>query len=328
MKMFFGATVLAAFCGVKAFSEPVLHLQHADGRVGIWALDGLRFQTSVLYEPPHPPEGATLVGSGDLDGDLESDLIFDRGDAGVLVWYLSQTERIGQASGSALAEGETVALVDDWDRDGDADLLLRAASGELSWRGVFEDEGSPAFDFRIVVSADQRVIGAGDGDDDGDRDLFIATATGVVELWFLNERGLQDRVIWIEEGQISSEWKAIGVADFDGGGSLDVAWQNEDGALAVSLNGDPNLTVLDQAPAEDGWRVVALGSRSVQPNDTPDLSAEPSPPHQTKPYVGRSREPKALRGYSRGTRSVVVPPMMEQHWQRNRKPYLELWRRH
>ena len=116
--------LLVGFSLVTLEAQPRLHLQHEDGRVGVWELDGIRFKASLMYEPPKPNPNARLVGAGDLDGDGEVDLIFAGASGDLTAWLLSGADLTREWSLEGI-EG-TVALVCDWIGDDAAELVTRS----------------------------------------------------------------------------------------------------------------------------------------------------------------------------------------------------------
>ncbi len=240
---------------------PRLCLQHADGRLGIWELEGSQFAGSRLLESGDGNLGAALAGVGDFDGDGGVDWLLNHSDYRLIVaspteFALTNPIEIGQV------EGEVV-LVHDWNGDSLADLLVGSENGLLS---VYQAQGDGGFEtkkLRVALPDTCQVIGVGDFDRDGQSDLVVADAERGVAAWLLRGGARFDTIPWILPGQLTEGWRALGMGDFDHDGLLDLALQHEDGRLAFWGGTRLEAEVLDRAPADPAWRVVAVDAGPV-----------------------------------------------------------------
>ena len=313
--------LLVGFSLVTLEAQPRLHLQHEDGRVGVWELDGIRFKASLMYEPPKPNPNARLVGAGDLDGDGEVDLVFAEASGDLTAWLLSGADLTREWSLQGI-EG-TVALVCDWIGDDAAELVTRSDTGQIS---VYSLQASGAWQRAATagVLPDQvRLIGANDFDANGEMDLVVADEGSGVAVWLMRDARPIETVEWIPGGALQEGWSAVGAADFDRDDTIDIALQHQDGRLAIWRSAGTGIELLDRAPEDAGWRVAA-----VDDNELSDLrTVDPTNDLMTAPT-----EPKRLRGkkadlstFSPGDPHASVPPFMEESLRSQGEVFLELW---
>ena len=328
-----GLAVVLLLASAKLQGQVALHLQHDDGRVGVWKLDGLHLRASLEYEPPRPPEGFALVGAGDFNGDGKPDLLFESGAGDPVVWHMDRELRIGSRELDRLPVGERVALVVDWDDDGLADLLTRDGFGAVAVRSRNARGKWQAAAVLALIPDAWRLIGTGDFDGNGERDLLLERAGLGVEAWLFVEGEKSLVVSWIENDQMPEGWSAVGSTDFDGDGIQDVALQNGDGSFAFWPGTATEATLLEEAPSDSGWQVVAVSAGEANDRGSDDVSepageggdgsagAAPSEPSGSPP----SGDPAVRKIVSAGDPDAQVSDFIEEWRALNGGPYLEVW---
>jgi len=197
------------------------------GLVGFWQMNALSIAAGSAFADPG--SNFTPVGTGDLDGDGKSDIIWRRDDGVLFVWLMdgpmiTNSSSLGNPGGTF-----TVAGIADFNDDGRQDILFQndaalvavwlVASGGLSVQQGAAI-GNPG--------ADWTVEGAGDFDNDGMADVFFRNpnlgANGLVGFWFINGTSISGGAAFADPGP--TVWTVRGLGDFDDNGTVDVLWQN------------------------------------------------------------------------------------------------------
>ena len=71
-----------------------LILQHTDGKLAVWYMDGFKLKSSELMNPSSADLG-WAVASADFNADGAPDLVFQLPDGNMTVWLLDRNRRIG-----------------------------------------------------------------------------------------------------------------------------------------------------------------------------------------------------------------------------------------
>ncbi|MEM1178903.1 MAG: FG-GAP-like repeat-containing protein [Acidobacteriota bacterium] len=179
-------------------------------------------------------DGARAVALGDIDGDGNLDVAAAAFDANDFTWWSNLNgdasafaETSISAALSAVHDGASAIGLADIDGDGDLDVIAGTANDNdlLFFENTAGDGGTWS-----SVTIDGNFDGPSsvwiaDIDEDGDMDVVAAAQDGNDIAWFENTAG--DGSAWsaaqfISENLISGP-TAVGAADFDGDGDLDVA---------------------------------------------------------------------------------------------------------
>jgi len=83
---------VAASADLNADTKPDLILQHSDGAIEVWLMDGTRRSQRVQTNPANPGDrNWRVVASGDFNGDRLPDMVFQHTDGNLAVWILNGT---------------------------------------------------------------------------------------------------------------------------------------------------------------------------------------------------------------------------------------------
>lgn len=127
----------AAAADLSGDGKPDVVLQHSNGSIDVWFMDGLKRAERIQSNPNTPGDRHwRIIGTGDFNGDRQPDLVFQHSDGSLAVWMLSGTtmtaglllnpQRFGDANARAVSAA-------DRDQDGQADLLFQnATDGSLT----------------------------------------------------------------------------------------------------------------------------------------------------------------------------------------------------
>ena len=193
-----------------------LLFQHDSGYVAAWRMagdtkvQGIDFNDSVVGDPSW-----RVVGTGDMDRDGFSDIIWQHGDGRVAVWYL-------QGSGFQLRESAIIATVSDsrwrvaaiadFNHDGRLDILWRHSTwGQLlAW--YMDNSRFVGSGVNLIMSNPQwHVAAASDFSGDGKPDLIWQnTVTGELAVWFMSDGNFLNA--WsVDPGRVAdTNWRIVG----------------------------------------------------------------------------------------------------------------------
>lgn len=105
-----------------------LVLQHHDGTLAIWYMNGIELASAAIVQTGQPPDpNWKLAGIGEFSGDDRPDLIFQHSDGSLAVWYISGHQYGGSSFLSPISPGEDWRLIGapDFNADGKSDLLFQ-----------------------------------------------------------------------------------------------------------------------------------------------------------------------------------------------------------
>ena len=207
-----------------------------------------------------------VIGSGDFNGDGYVDVLWQHDNGTVRDW-------LGQADGSFKGNIDKVNIVSDWhavgvgdfNGDGMSDVLWQNANGTIrDWLGQGDGSFTGNIDrVNVLTGPEWHVIGTGDFNGDGYDDILWKHDNGTVRDWLGQADG--SFVGNIDHVNIlsSAEWHAIGTGDFNGDGTSDILWRNDDGTIREWLGQSDgsfigNIEHVNFVPAA-GTHVVDIG---------------------------------------------------------------------
>jgi len=213
-----------------------------------------------------------VVGSGDLNGDGNVDLVWQHQTEGWLaVWYLAGAQVISSQflSTNRVADlNWKVKGVADLDGDGKADLIWQHQTE--GWLGAWFMNGAQVVEMRLLSTeraADPhwKIVGAGDTNGDGKADLIWQHETeGWVAAWTMNGVQIMSTQFLSINREADPAWRIRAVGDINDDGRADLIWQNDvTGELKAWLM--DGIVVLDTRflsidhVSDLNWRVVGPG---------------------------------------------------------------------
>jgi len=245
----------------------------ADGSLGTWWLNGSNVLGCYRLGIPRVTDtNWRIVGAGDLNGDGNTDLVWQHQTEGWIgVWYLAGSEVLSTHYFSIDRVADLdwqIRGVGDLDGDGKADLIwqhaTRGSVGAWLMNGT-QVLSTTSLSIPRASDLHWQIAGAGDTDNDGRADIIWRHDTeGWLGVWRMNGTNVVGTE-FLSFNQLSDlSWHIRGVGDTNGDGSADLIWQNDaTGQLGVwFLNGSvvisQRLLSIDN-PHDLNWRVVGPG---------------------------------------------------------------------
>ncbi len=243
-----------------------------DGRLATWYLDGSTVRGTALIDLSVADPNWRVVGTGDIDGDGQADLIWQHQTQGwVAAWFLNGTHVVNTIFLSINQVPDLnwqIKGVDDIDGDGKADLIWQHKTE--GWVAAWLMDGAQVrstqfLSINRVPDTDWQIVGAGDVNGDGYADLVWQHKTqGWLAVWFMRGSTVLSTNFLSVNRITDMNWHIHGVGDVDADNFADIIWQNEaTGELGVwMLNG---ATVVNQRGLSIGqigdlnWQVVGPG---------------------------------------------------------------------
>lgn len=212
-----------------------------------------------------------MVGTGDFDGDGDSDILLRNNDlvpgpegsvAGrpTTVLFLQDGAVASQANWGVSPVGGRVKGITDFDGDGTSDVLWRDENGRLKlwYWGV---SGNVDLNYRnegAVGDLDWDVKAVGDFNGDGYADIAWRHDNGQVAIW------LMVGSIFTEEFYPGGTnpgltWAIQGVGDFDADGRSDLLWRRADGLSSIwMMEGGLNVGESPSFFLDSTWQMQGL----------------------------------------------------------------------
>ena len=231
--------------------------QNDNGMLAVWTMGGGaagdQIQTggaigSVLDSHTH------VQGTGDFNADGKSDILL-RNDSGIItVWTM------GGTAGTTIQTQNTIAAspdahwkiqgLGDFNGDGHSDILWRNdTSGTLAVWTMGGTDGTQILSGDQIGSVPDKswhVRGVADFNGDGHSDILWRNDNGTLAVWTMGGTSGNQ----IETGnQIGSSpdssWKVADTGDYNGDGTADILWRNNNGTLAVwTMSGTDGTHIL------------------------------------------------------------------------------------
>ena len=222
-------------------ARPSLFWRHKQsGELLTWHLSGINvLDTRPLTVPANPDTNWKIVGTGDLNGDGHTDLVWRNDLSGVLAaWFLANNWVFssGYLSIPVAAPGWRVAGVGDTDGDRRADLVWQHTDGSLAvWamRGL-QVLRTTRLSIPRVSDTGWQIAGVGDINNDGRADLvWRHTNGGFLAAWLLTGTTVTESNILSVSRVADPAWRIAAVGPTDGGSPPALIWQHDTGGVAV-----------------------------------------------------------------------------------------------
>jgi YVTN family beta-propeller protein len=237
-------------------TDSVLWRNTGNGTAFVWDMDwnpstGMPSIYAASKVATVSEAGWQIVGTGDFNGNRQSDILWKNSDGRMRVWLLGTSLDSGAnvnrpvitSSGAPAFVPDAnwqVQGVGDFNGDGKADVLWRHAGNGAVLIWLMNGATIIGLDSPTTVADPQwQIQGVGDFDGDAKADiLWRKLDTGRVDVWRMNGTAIASSgtAAIVPPG---SNWQVQGIGDLDGDGKSDVLWRRTDtGAVLVwKMNG-------------------------------------------------------------------------------------------
>ena len=205
----------------------------ASGELDLWTMNGSvvtnsRQITDSLSRTIRPDASWSIVGDGDFNGDTMNDLLWRNTNGTVDLWTMN---------------GSTIA-----------------SSSHVTFGGTPVNVDGPNW----------KVVGIGDTNNDGKADvIWRNSATNDLQDWMMNGSTITSSSHFTYAGAAvnpDQSWNVAGVGDFNGDGSADMLWRNNNGTLAEwllngsTISSSQQLTFNGSVVQPDAsWKMIEVG---------------------------------------------------------------------
>jgi hypothetical protein len=121
--------------------------------------------------------------------------------------------------------------------------------------------GTASTTFTLKVNAPLPNNNITDLNGDGKTDLVFQTADGFLAIWTVNNNLVRTSAAFINPNNVGdTRWRVFGSGDFNSDGNADLAFQHDDGTLAVWIMDRLNFVrgeLINPGQPGAGWRAVA-----------------------------------------------------------------------
>jgi hypothetical protein len=243
-----------------------LVLQHTSGALAAWFMNGADLKDSSFFNPSSTGDSRwTVVGSADFNADGKPDLVLQHSDDFIAIWHMNGVNLLNAAftePSSVGDKGWKIKGTGDFNGDGKADLLFSHTNGTNAvWYmdGVTRT-GAAFINPESIGDPSWTIAGVGDFNGDGKADLLLSHATGFLGVWYLDGINLTQGALLSPASTGDNKWKVRAVADYNGDGKDDIAFQYSDGTLAIWYMDGITRTdakLVNPSNAGAGWSVNA-----------------------------------------------------------------------
>jgi hypothetical protein len=244
--------------------------RNTNGEVGEWISNGGSSGADFTkLDLGHVDTSWAIQGTGDLNGDGTSDILWRNTDGDTAIWYSIATGGYSPVDLGFVDPGWSVQGIGDFNAGSADDILWRNSNGEV---GIWLSNGSAGGAGFVKldlgnVSTDWVTQGIGDFNRDGTSDiLWRNTVTGDTAIWFMTTTGAYSPV---DLGVVNLSWTIAGVGDYGGDGRASILWRNTNGAVGEWLStpgpGFNGFTKIVLATAPTSWNIVGSDAPVTPP---------------------------------------------------------------
>ena len=193
-----------------------LVLQHQDGRVAAWFMDGAKLKAGTMLTPTTTGDrNWRVVGAADMDGDGGVDLVFQHSGNGMLAAWLVDGVTLRQAlllnPSAPGQQGWGVVGTGDFNNDGKADLVFQHNDGTIAFWLMNSTNlvSGRVLEASQSLGSSWRVRGVADLNQDNHLDLMVQTGDGSLSALFLNGTLLLEQVLF-DPLRTDAAWHLVG----------------------------------------------------------------------------------------------------------------------
>jgi hypothetical protein len=253
--------------GVRADDLPSLFWhKRTTGELLTWHLVGDTVADSRGVSIPGAGPDWTLAGTGDLNADGFSDLLWRHTDGWLAVWYLqnNNVSYTGYLSINRMTDSNwRIAGVGDTDGDGHADVLWQHADG---WLAVWFLRGTTVLSTRFLSiprmhDPSWRIAAVGDMDNDRKADLIWQSTDGWLATWLLDGTTVRTTQYFSINRMTDPEWQIAAAGRTSATTPPALIWRHRtDGRVAFwYVNGATVLRTIRPLPdrvVDLDWTIV------------------------------------------------------------------------
>jgi 6-phosphogluconolactonase (cycloisomerase 2 family) len=184
---------------------------------------------TAAHELGSLPNTWQIDGTGDFDGDGDTDVLWRHDDGQTVTWETQNGAFVASHDIEFASINWRIEGTGDFDGDGDADIVWRHRDGAVvTWE---MDDGAYVINHNHpVVPTNLQIDGTGDFDGDGDDDIVWRHDEGQAVTWEMQDGAF---VAGHDIEFASINWQVAGTGDFDRDGDADILWQHEEGAVTI-----------------------------------------------------------------------------------------------
>lgn len=216
--------------------------------VGGWSLTG----PSLNFEVD-PSWG--IIGSGDFNGDGVDDLLWRHQDGRLSNWLGSKSGTFLVNDAAAMTQVSNdwnVIGTGDFNGDGRTDLLWASNSGMISNWLAREDGGYIVNDSNALANwGDPTRFQIGDFNGDGTDDLLWHNPTGELHVMLMGDGTIIPEWMMHFVTTVPTNWQIVATGDYNGDGTDDLLWRNDNGTLSnwLGIEGSGVVFTINDANA-------------------------------------------------------------------------------
>jgi len=174
----------------------------------------------------------------DFNHDGEMDIVWQTPDGRVMLWLMDGETRIATMplrNGRPVPLGARIVGTQDFDVDGNVDILLQRSSGalEIWFMNRTNFLRSEAISPAPALGPAWQVVGLGDFDHKNSTDILFRHNEGYLLVWYMKGKQFLRQQLLVNGEAMPLAWRVAAVADLDGDGSADIVWQKANSPLAI-----------------------------------------------------------------------------------------------